>query len=44
MSRKKRNPVVQAMIRRSQKAGRHIDRKKQANKKECRKKIKNLDK
>ena len=44
MSRKKRNPVVIAMMLRSQKAGRHIDRKKEANKKACRKKIKSLDK
>jgi len=37
---KTRNPVVIAMILRSQKAGRHIDKKKQQNKKACRKKIK----
>ena len=35
-SPKRRNPVVQAMMRRSAKAGRHADKKKQASKRACR--------
>ena len=34
---KKRNMVVVAMMQRSAKAGRHTDKKKQVNKKACRK-------
>lgn len=33
---KRRNPVVQAMIARRQKAGRHKDKKKEASRKACR--------
>lgn len=33
---KRRNPVVQAMIARSAKAGRHTDRRKEASRKACR--------
>lgn len=36
---KKRNPVVQAMMLRSAKAGRHPDKRKQASKKACRGKV-----
>jgi len=37
---KRRNAVVQAMIARSAKAGRHTDRRKQANKRACRGRVK----
>ena len=33
---KRRNPVVQAMIARSAKAGRHTDKRKEASRKACR--------
>lgn len=36
---KRRNPVVQAMMLRSAKAGRHTDKRKQASKKACRGKV-----
>ena len=39
---KKRNPVVQAMMTRSQKAGHHGDKRKQASKQACRKSSRDL--
>ena len=36
---KKRNPLALAMILRANKAGKHTDRKKRANKRACRKRI-----
>lgn len=43
MSKKERNPVVVAMMKRSQKAGRHKNKRKENNKNLCRKKVKQED-